>query len=61
MNEIIALLVLSVLVNIALFWFCREALKYNDDLLSTCADFMAEIIELRTKIKKLEGINANRN
>ena len=46
---------------IALFWFCREALKYNDDLLSTCADFMAEIIELRTKIKKLEGINANRN
>ncbi len=54
MNEIIALLVLSVLVNIVLFWFCREIQKYNEDLLSTCGDFMAEIIELRTKIKRME-------
>lgn len=54
MNEIIALLVLSMLVNIVLFVICRETLKDNDDLFLTCADQWREIIELRMKIKRME-------
>ena len=54
MNELIALLVLSVICNVMMFWFCKECMKQNDDLINFNFEFMDEIVVLRRKIKELE-------
>ena len=54
MNELVGLLVLSVIVNIVLIWFCKNYIKQNNDLINFNFEFMDEIVVLRKKIKKLE-------